>query len=45
MTTDDMQIGALFESLKQAWTDNDAAAYGACFTADSDWAQVHAPCC
>jgi uncharacterized protein (TIGR02246 family) len=37
MTTDDTQIEALFDSLKQAWTDNDAAAYGACFTADSDY--------
>jgi len=37
MTTDDRQIEALFDGLKQAWTDNDAAAYGACFTADSDY--------
>lgn len=37
MTTDDRQIQELFGRLTQAWTDNDAAAYGACFTEDSDY--------
>jgi uncharacterized protein (TIGR02246 family) len=37
MAADDRQIEALFERLKQAWTDNDGAAYGACFTEDSDY--------
>lgn len=35
--TDDRQIRDLFARLMQAWTDNDAAAYGACFTTDSDY--------
>lgn len=37
MTTDDGQIRELFGRLMRAWTDNDAAAYAACFTADSDY--------
>lgn len=37
MATDDDQITALFVRLKQAWTDNDAEAYAACFTEDSDY--------
>jgi uncharacterized protein (TIGR02246 family) len=37
MTTEDHQIQDLFGRLMQAWTDNDAAAYGACFTEDSDY--------
>jgi len=36
MTTDDQDIHALYGRLIQAWTDNDAEAYGACFTEDSD---------
>ena len=35
--TDDEQLKALFQRLCQAWTDGDAAAYGACFTADCDY--------
>jgi len=31
------RIQELYERLKQAWTDNDADAYGACFTEDSDY--------
>ncbi|NEW56060.1 SgcJ/EcaC family oxidoreductase [Nocardia cyriacigeorgica] len=34
---DDTAILALFEEFKQAWTDNDAAAFGALFTEDSDY--------
>ncbi|KUJ48797.1 SgcJ/EcaC family oxidoreductase [Micromonospora maris] len=37
MTMDDRQIRDLFDRLMRAWTDNDAAAYGACFTDDSDY--------
>ncbi|HEX5598948.1 MAG TPA: SgcJ/EcaC family oxidoreductase [Micromonosporaceae bacterium] len=37
MTTDDREIKELFGRLVRAWTDNDAVAYGACFTADSDY--------
>ncbi|MEU6022092.1 SgcJ/EcaC family oxidoreductase [Micromonospora sp. NPDC047134] len=37
MTMDDRRIRELFDRLMQAWTDNDAAAYGACFTDDSDY--------
>lgn len=37
MTTDDREIGDLFGRLMQAWTDNDAVAYGSCFTEDSDY--------
>ncbi|HEY0699992.1 MAG TPA: SgcJ/EcaC family oxidoreductase [Micromonospora sp.] len=37
MTTDDREIGDLFGRLMRAWTDNDAVAYGACFTEDSDY--------
>ena len=35
--TADAQLTALFERMCQAWTDGDAQAYGACFTADSDY--------
>lgn len=35
--TDDEQLRALFAQMCQAWTDGDAAAYGACFTEDSDY--------
>jgi uncharacterized protein (TIGR02246 family) len=35
--TDDEQLSALFRRLCQAWTDGNAAAYGACFTADCDY--------
>ena len=34
---DDQQLRALFQRLCQAWTDGDAEAYGACFTADCDY--------
>lgn len=37
MSTDDHQIQDLFERLMRTWTDNDAAAYAACFTDDSDY--------
>ncbi|GIJ78626.1 conserved hypothetical protein [Micromonospora phaseoli] len=37
MTTDDYAITVLFNRLMQAWTDNDAVAYGACFTDDCDY--------
>jgi uncharacterized protein (TIGR02246 family) len=37
MTTDDREIEDLFGRLMQAWTDNDAIAYGACFTEDCDY--------
>jgi len=37
MTTDDRQIQELFGRLVQAWTDNEAVAYGACFTEDCDY--------
>ncbi|EXG81074.1 SgcJ/EcaC family oxidoreductase [Cryptosporangium arvum] len=37
MDTDDQAITELFDRLKQAWTDNDAEEYGACFTEDSDY--------
>ncbi|MFG1789984.1 SgcJ/EcaC family oxidoreductase [Nocardia sp. NPDC049149] len=36
-TTDDAQIRDLFQHFMQAWTDNDAAAFGALFTDDSDY--------
>ena len=36
-TTDDREIENLFGRLMQAWTDNDAVAYGACFTEDCDY--------
>ncbi|NEW26345.1 SgcJ/EcaC family oxidoreductase [Nocardia cyriacigeorgica] len=36
-TADDTAILALFGDFKQAWTDNDAAAFGALFTEDSDY--------
>jgi uncharacterized protein (TIGR02246 family) len=35
--TDDEQLTILFEQMCQAWTNGDAQAYGACFTADSDY--------
>ncbi|HJV14127.1 MAG TPA: SgcJ/EcaC family oxidoreductase [Propionibacteriaceae bacterium] len=35
--TDDEQLRALFQRICQAWTDGDASAYGACFTADCDY--------
>jgi uncharacterized protein (TIGR02246 family) len=34
---DDREITALFGRLMQAWTDNDAVAYGECFTDDCDY--------
>lgn len=34
---DDCEITALFGRLMQAWTDNDAVAYGECFTDDCDY--------
>jgi uncharacterized protein (TIGR02246 family) len=34
---DDRQIRTLFDRLLQAWTDGDAHAYGARFTADVDY--------
>ena len=37
MATEHHEINTLFHRLKQAWTDNDAAAYAACFTEDSDY--------
>ncbi|WP_039794417.1 SgcJ/EcaC family oxidoreductase [Nocardia araoensis] len=35
--TDDLALRSLFDNLMQAWTDNDAAAYAALFTDDSDY--------
>jgi uncharacterized protein (TIGR02246 family) len=35
--TEDQELKALFQRLCQTWTDGDAAAYGACFTADCDY--------
>jgi uncharacterized protein (TIGR02246 family) len=35
--TDDQELKALFQRMCQAWTEGDAAAYGACFTADCDY--------
>jgi uncharacterized protein (TIGR02246 family) len=35
--SDDQELKDLFQRLCQAWTDGDAAAYGACFTADCDY--------
>lgn len=35
--TDDEQLTDLFQRMRQAWTDGDAQAYGACFTADADY--------
>ncbi len=37
MPNDDADITALFDRLMLAWTDNDAAAYGDCFTEDCDY--------
>ncbi|REK88892.1 SgcJ/EcaC family oxidoreductase [Streptomyces inhibens] len=37
MPTSDEQITQLFKQFMQAWTGNDAAAFGACFTADADY--------
>ncbi|MFI9636798.1 SgcJ/EcaC family oxidoreductase [Nocardia sp. NPDC051929] len=34
---DDLALRGLFDKLMQAWTDNDAAAYAALFTEDSDY--------
>ena len=34
---DDQELKALFQRLCQTWTDGNAAAYGACFTADCDY--------
>ncbi|WP_116047830.1 SgcJ/EcaC family oxidoreductase [Amycolatopsis palatopharyngis] len=34
---DNIQLTELFGQLCQAWTDGDAQAYGACFTADADY--------
>jgi uncharacterized protein (TIGR02246 family) len=36
-SSDDQELKALFQRVCQAWTDGDAAAYGACFTADCDY--------
>jgi uncharacterized protein (TIGR02246 family) len=35
--TDDQELRALFQRLCEAWTDENAAAYGACFTTDCDY--------
>lgn len=35
--TDDAQITQLFDAMLAAWTRGDSAAYGACFTEDSDY--------
>jgi uncharacterized protein (TIGR02246 family) len=35
--TDDQELKTLFQRLCQAWTDGNAAAYGACFTPDCDY--------
>jgi uncharacterized protein (TIGR02246 family) len=35
--TDDQELRALFQQLCRAWTNGDAAAYGACFTTDCDY--------
>ncbi|GGO47394.1 hypothetical protein GCM10012287_19950 [Streptomyces daqingensis] len=37
MPTSEEEITQLFRRFMQAWTDNDAAAFGACFTADADY--------
>ncbi|MGH3313059.1 MAG: SgcJ/EcaC family oxidoreductase, partial [Streptomyces sp.] len=37
MPTGDEQITQLFQRFMQGWTDNDAVAFGACFTADADY--------
>lgn len=37
MHDDEAEVRALFASLMTAWTDNDATAYGACFTDDCDY--------
>lgn len=34
---DESEVRDLFDRLLRAWTDNDADAYGACFTADADY--------
>ena len=34
---DDQELKVLFQRVCQAWTDGDAAAYGACFTDDCDY--------
>jgi uncharacterized protein (TIGR02246 family) len=35
--THEAEITALFDRLLRAWTDNDAAAYGDCFTEEADY--------
>lgn len=45
-TRDDSELRVLFDRVCQAWTDGDATAYGACFTADADYVGYdgsHAP--
>ncbi|MDI3402359.1 SgcJ/EcaC family oxidoreductase [Streptomyces cavernicola] len=37
MPTSDEQITQLFQRFMQAWTDNDAVTFGACFTEDADY--------
>lgn len=37
LTADDTRIRELFQAFMQAWTDNDARAFGALFTDDSDY--------
>ncbi|SCK18097.1 SgcJ/EcaC family oxidoreductase [Streptomyces sp. WMMB 322] len=37
MPTSDDEITQLFRRFMQAWTDNDAVAFGACFTPDADY--------
>ncbi|MFC4609346.1 SgcJ/EcaC family oxidoreductase [Streptomyces maoxianensis] len=37
MSTNDIEIQNLFQRFMQAWNDGDAVAFGACFTADSDY--------
>lgn len=37
MPTRDDEITQLFRRFMQAWTDNDAVAFGACFTLDADY--------
>jgi uncharacterized protein (TIGR02246 family) len=41
---DDDQLRVLFQRLCQAWTDGDAEAYGACFTADCDYVSFDGTC-
>lgn len=37
MSDDNAQVREVFERLMKAWTDNDAEAYGQCFTEDADY--------